>query len=572
MYYQVIQKQLRDLSTEEIQLIAFSIGHAYHLNIFKNSLRYKGKVKNLKAVSIKAVSNISKKPSQLPEDGSIDTERGIREINALEKTFGVNSLNPETETMRLDAHNEIGLSDIVKKVQTGEIKWDAIITETFFESFSDGTNEMYKYKQGALDLILKRKGDIDVESWSHYLAPGDGILRRIKKGLFRRNLKSNIDIQTVNAPDAGTIKITKAERLAALLNDRNETNKENILKKGVSLKQTPTQIHKLTEADWNAILDSATLEEKTMVDAFFDYYNVYAPPKINKVSLELNNFEVALEPSYYPKITNKYDRHRDFLKKPDNLTPKTLFNFSNTTLEGMGPLKERTGALNAIVLEDAFRAFIEHINLMGAYIGYANPLRNAKALLYHPTFEKELINRWGKQNWDYLNEYIQSIEAHSFDTTSFDKLALETMNKIDPALLVSPGVVLKQPVSLWFAALEFDGKYFRKGMGKIVGKKTKEEMNKHSAFFRNRDEAGTMNIETGEVVANRELRRIFTGKQTFSQRVMAPIRWGDFQAIGRIWEMAKAEVEDKYPNLIDKDFWMVVEKRTRQVEGVGVLQ
>jgi hypothetical protein len=468
--------------------------------------------------------------------------------------------------MRLDAHNEIGLDDIVKKVQNKEIKWNAIITETFFEAFSDGCSDKYAYEQSANDLILKAKGDVNVSDWSWYMNPKEGRLKKIGKRLFPKSIADSVDIQTINTPDAGIIKMTKGERVAALLNDMAEVNKTNILAKGFSFEQSPTQIHKITEADWNAIIDSATPEERVMaVDGFFRYFNEYAPPKINKTSVELNGFEVATEYPYYPKVTSEYDRKRNFLKRPSSLTPETLFNFSNSTLEGMGPLKERTGALNAIVLQDVFKTYTEHTKLMGAYLGYANALRNAKALLYDSTFKKELINRWGKQNWGYLNEYIQSLEKQSVSTESLDKLTGELINKLDPALLgLNPWVIGKQPVSVLLARLEFSHKHFTQGI-KNISKETEIEMNEHSPFFRNRLESGAVSIELGENAEVGEIRRIFTGKQLLSQQTMKGVKWGDYQAIGRIWEMAKAEVNDKYPNLIDKDFWMVVEKRTRQV-------
>ena len=557
------KKQLRDLTTEDIENLTAAISHADHLNKFKNSLIYAGKARNAKEIINRAIANVSKKPTILP--GEISTETTIHEANMIQRALGVDSLNTETQGLRLDGFNEVGLEDIVKKITTGEIKNEAIINETIYELFSDGVNEMYAFQQKGMDFIKSKIKGIDVSDWSWNMVMKDGVKKQLGQRFLSEGAIKDVDIQIINTPDAGIVKMTKGERIGFLLNERNAVNKRNLLAKGFSFRQSSTLIHNITEADLDAIIDSATIDEIKVADAFYEYFNTFAKPKINKSSVKLNGFEIATVEDYYPKITNLLDTKRNFLKQPANLTPETLANFTRQTLEGMGILKERTGALNAIIIDDAFKVVVEHSKKVGAYVGLADALRNAKALIYNPDFKVQLINRWGKQNWDYLKNYIDSIENTSRNTDSLERMGTELINRLDPAILgLNPWVMAKQPVSYLLASTEMDTKYLKEAVAKFSPETTKE-MIKHSPFFRNRIEEGAITIELGEVANAGEIRRIFTGKSSFVSKFMGGIRHFDQMAIGRIWEAVKLEVKDKFPNLTEEQYWKVVEKRARQV-------
>ncbi len=554
------KKPLKKMTAEEIRLIDDSIRHLVHLEKLKNSLIFGKTLRNMERMVNEAVEHIRRKPSKVPED-EISTVAKVKKVGPI-GWFRLKSLNMDTITYELDyTPKEYGLDEIVKEVVNNEIDEKTIIGELIYRGISKGVREQLKFEQETEDFFNKRMkeaGIKDVSTWSKLITPED---KKIKEKL---HIQKELDLQKIKLPSGKTITLTKAERVSLMLHLRHPDNLKHLLKGGFSFYDKKFIIHKLSLEDYQAIANSATPEEKKMVEIVNEYLNDFAKKRGNEVSMDLNGFELLkIKENYFPIRTNSVDIKRDRLKLKANLTPETLGNFTQQTLEGMGIFKERKHTSEALILEDVFEVIARHRKQLGAYIGLAKPLRNAKALVYNKQFRMQVSLRYGETYWKELANYINDIEQRSHNTDELDRLALHLINKLDPAILgFNPWIMMKQIPSYLYEAIEMDLKYMKPL--KVLGPETIEEMKKYSPELRDRLQ-GRVTRELGEVANVGEIRRMFTGKVPFSNKILAGIRNFDKKVIARIWEDVKREVKGKYPELKGDQYWEVVARRVEQI-------
>lgn len=513
------KKPIRELTPEELRLIRDAIRHEVKLNELKNKLIFGKRYREAKTVIDEAINNVLKKTKQAEDADLIDSSAFEKRIGRLRQEFTVESYNPET------------VAQILDRAQDGVIK------KVFYDGIDEGTTEQFKYIYDAQEFLSPIK-KMRINDWSYY---------------FQKD-KSKVNLQTIKLPSGKTIKMTKGERISFLLHYLNEKNMRHILKGGIRFETNLARKHRLSREDVEAIVNSATEAEKKVAKLGWKFFNVFQKERINKISLDLNGFEIATEKNYYPIRTVELDRKRDALKMQ-----KT---FTQATLEGMGIFKERTNAANALVIEDFFKTLYTHIKKTSAYYGLAKPLRNAKMLLYDGKFRETVRRVYGKHYVDYLDDYLRAIEDNSHDTNNLERLTAELINKLDIAILgANPFVMLKQPISYCLALTEMDSKYIAKA---AVSKVNYEEIKKHSPQLRFRLD-GHVTREVGEVANIGAVRKFFTGKDAIGTKFMAGIRRFDALAIGRIWNAAKLEIRDKHPNLTGEQYWEAVRKRAEEV-------
>ena len=515
------KKRLRDLDAREIRLINDAISHQVKLEKLKNKLIFGKRYFELKDAIEKAVKNINSKVVEIKSDSNlIDSSIKEPRVGSLRQIFTVDSYNPELITEILDR------------------KKHGVIKRVIYGGIDEGITAVLRDQQEAHDMIEKEIKGINIEKWStHFQAK-----------------EKNIDYQTTRMTNGREIKITKGDRISFILHSKNNKNLNHLLKGGFRFESNPLKKYKISKEDLNVIVDSATPEEKKVADVFYNFMNVFQKGKLNEISLDLNGWEIATERNYWPIRTIRLDRIRDELKLSKN--------FNQSTLEGMGILKERTNAKNALIIEDAFKVIYSHLKKTSAYYGLAKPLRNAKMLLHDGGFIKNVEKVYGRHYQKALEEYIKAVEGTSQDTEGIEKLTADIINKLDVAILgMNPFVMLKQPVSYLMAATEIDIKYLIKAIKTTV---PAEEIKKMSPQLRDRFE-GNVNRELGELGNVGAIRKFFTGKTVLSNKLMDGIRKFDYGTIGRVWNAVKFEVKDLHPELKGDDYMKAVTKRAEEV-------
>ncbi len=515
------KKKIKDLTVDDIDLIRQSVLHFKKLNDLKNKMIFGRVYKEAKEVLEQSYTNIARKKKQKYDPQVIDTKDTALEAGRIEQIFTTESWNAET------------ISKILDKEPRGVIK--AVV----YDGPDEGTSDMLQFQQSAKDYF-RQQIPFDISRWTETSTP--------------KPSGKTIDYQSIKLPSGKTIKMTKGERLAFYLHSLNNKNLKHILEGGTSFEKNRFRIDKISGDDLDAIINSMTDEEHHVANVMYAYLNKTQKQKLNERSLELNGTEVATEIDYFPIRTNALDIKRDELKLQKNFTQKTL--------EGMGILKERTNASNALIIEDAFSAVYKSIKQSSAYYGLAKPLRNVKMMLNDKKFQQDITRTYGKHYLRALNSYVKDIEGNSYDLANVDKLTNDLINRLDIAVLgANPWVMFKQTISLGLALTEIDFKYILKG---IFSPGNIEEMSKWSPQLRDRFE-GNVTRELGEIGQVGEVRKFWTGKSNLGQKLMSGISTFDRWVIRRIWGAVVHETNELSPQFQGEDKMKYTAKRTEEV-------
>jgi hypothetical protein len=525
-----------DMDTEQVELLDASLKHINHLNTLKNSLIMKGKYRNFAKEKERAMLALDKYKGKLEykvdEFSPFEAEK---EAGAIKKIFTTGSWNAEL------------ISEIMDKEERGVIK------NHIYDGIDEGYTTMYGYQQ-------------EMEDYFKEQIKGFGISEKELKDYstaFRKKKKAKkTPTQKFKLESGKVINLTKAQKMSLYLQSLNPQNKRHIVEGGIAFPAKPSAIIDITEEDLKNITDSLSFKEFQLSGAIHNYFNNLQQKAINEIAVRLNGWEIAKEEDYFPIRTNALDRRRDQLKQVKNTAD--IRNFMEISLEGMGIFRERAkGAKGAIVLDDAFEAVYKSNKQVSAFVGLAEPLRNAKMLLYDNDFQIKVNNTYGKNYIDSLKSYIKDIEGASFQTEFTDDLISKANANITVAILgLNPWVMLKQFPSYALAGTEMDLKY----MGNLTPA-SKALMSQWSPQLRKRFQ-GNINRDLGELNEASNVQRFFGFKPNLiNSMFMGGISKFDYEAIGRIWKAVEKETKDLKPDLkVGSDaYYTHVARRSEEV-------
>lgn len=515
------------LSTEDVQLIDAAIGHWVGLNNLKGKLILKGRIREFSRVLEDALVAINKKDvSQMKSDDD------------LKPGFVKKWLFREQLSMRTTAA-------ILDKSMDGPIK------KVLVDNFDHAHLNMREFWYKALDFLNARTKGINVEQMS-------------EANTLKRNWKK-IKYSSFKLDSGKTLEITPAQKISMYILSLNRNGYRHLVEGGIRLPRKLAQgLYALTEADVNKITESLTPEERKVAAAIYEYLNTIQKDDINKISLRLLNFEIAIEPHYFPIWTCKMDIRNDYLAKGKE-TPSSMRQFADAMLETLGIFTKRTGSSAPIMLEDAFSAVTRVTNQAAAYYGYAEALRSAKALVYNQQFQEAMIEKYGEDSFNYLKKHIRAIENDLVRIPRVDEMAVDIINRLDIAILgLHPFIAMKQPMSLALAATEIGEKYITKA---LLNPSPLKEMVDNSVIIRHRAE-GNISQELGEHASVGMTRSFWTGKHAVSQKLLAAMKYLDMQAISRIWSAVKYETTELHPELSGNQFMRHVARRAEEIINI----
>jgi len=516
------KKPISDFTSEDIALIKDAILHEINLNKLKNKIIFGKEIREAAGELKEARGNVLKSKKIAEDENSIDSSKAenMTILKRIKNFFNIDSFNPEVICEELDNEDH------------------GVIMKYVFKGIDNGITDKERIKQETDIWFHEELGKIDITNWSKS---------------FQLN-KEDIDFQEVKLSDDKILKITKGERISFLLHEKNEKNLNHLLSGGFRFSDNIAYKHRINEEDLDIITNSATPEEIKVADILWKFFNEKIKPELNKTSMELNGWEIATEDNYYHIRTVALDRIRDALKAQRT--------FDNKTLEGMGIFKERINAKNALIIEDAFSAAFKHLEATSSYIGLAKPLRYAKLLLEDTEFQENVMKAYGKDYLKNLKRYLKEIEDDSINLDNADKLTVELINKLDSAILgLHLFVAFKQPVSYLIATTEMEAKYLQEA---IYMKTDFEEISKYSPQLGQRIK-GFIFRELGELGNVGKTRQFFLHKSPLNSKLLSGIQKLDSFTIGKIWNAAKLEIKDKYPDLSGEEFFNKVTERAEEV-------
>lgn len=507
---------LRLLTSDQVNTIVSSIEHLISLNNLKNKIIVNQKLRDHNEVVDESTSNIQEN-SQLYEASfdELDSTVVLPEDSLGKKLFEGYSYNAELRSQILDG------------------KDNGVIMNVMYNGIDKGTDILKKFIHTGEDFFKDKLKGINIDNWSHAFQ-----LKKKDVPKFKYSLESG-----------KTINLTKGDRIAFYLHTLSPKNLKHLLGGGFSFPNTPTEMVSLTMSDIDKIAGSLTEEEYKVADAINEYLNTIQKDAINEVSVRLNGFEVATEDNYWGIRTNPLDRKMDeLIKAGKGYSPDFL-------LEGMGIFKQRQDASNGIILEDAFSALAINIKKVSAYVGLAEPLRSAKALLRDPKFKSSLMKNGKGYYIDLYEQYIRAIEGEYLKLDHIDKLTQAMINKLDMSILgLNPFVITMQPVSCMAAGIYLDPKLLSKNFRPTITKAEESEIKKYAPQLYDRIQ-GHVSREVGEVMNIGFAKKFFTGKGAEGQWMMSGIVKGDTASIGTIWRTSKEEISNQFPDLKGDEYF-----------------
>ena len=546
----ILDKSENTWTDSEKILLGNFYNHLRTIETYNDKILLDGKLQEVSDIvdeSIKNILNSAKKAkidiNATVSSDVIDASIHAKKISSIRKLYTLDHWNIELKTDILggEDHN--------------------ILTRILYDGFDDAETNQLRFEQNIEDYLRdqwKDLKDIDITKWSEGLNKENFIVNKLRKS---KMLPQKVDYQTVELAKGKKISLSKGQRMSMYLHSKNEQNMKHITEGGIRFENNIGRIHKLSKLDVALIVDSMTKEEKLIAESMRSVYNGIIKDELNYVSTELNGFRIATQNDYFHIRTLEMDRQRNITSEAERLK-KSPF---KRTLEGMGMLKSRTDATNALVLEDAFSALYSHIKNAGTYIGYASPLRNAKTLLSNVELQEAIINTYGEDWLNSVKQHIDSIEAYTSKPSTYEKITQDMINALDPAMLgMNPWVIIKQFPSYINALTEMDVKYLLNIKNLRLSKTDKAEIKKISPQLRARFE-GKLNQEMGELVDSTNILRFFTGKDTIGNRATIGVTKADTETVGRIWKAVKLEISDKFPNLKQDEYMEKVRKRAEEV-------
>nr|DAI22107.1 MAG TPA: hypothetical protein [Caudoviricetes sp.] len=446
-----------------------------------------------------------------------------------------------------------------------------------YKGLEDGEVEYMKFKQAADNKFSKY-----IEN------------KKLMEKITGKNA-DEIDISQILGKEKGSVKITPAMRISLYLHSLNDANMEHIngtwylaenseessafggerrfekapgggvtipdlkLYKRGKIKESYTRGKRLniTKSEINKIAEGMSEEEKQLAKDISSFLNNETKEAINKTSLILNGFEKARVNNYFPIRTNEnFTRNEN-----EGLT-------FDATLEGVGMLKERTGAKNPLLLEDALLTLDRQIENTAKYSGFAVPVRNLNKVYnttlvgYENSVKQTISESWGKEAEKYINNLLKDVQFGR--KTGDDKILKIGIDKLrgnyaQAVLTLNPGTVIKQLSGVTAAVNNIDPDVLAKAMLKVE-KNLDAEIDEHTPIYWNRRQ-GNYIREEADTRINKGWEKRFNGK--LKRSVFGWLDIADEMTIKKIWTAAKLQVEknNRKNQLFEKnsdEYWQEV--------------
>lgn len=334
---------------------------------------------------------------------------------------------------------------------------------------------------------LERGQQKELEIQRHVNDAFLGLLQSNRKEAMRLESYKPEDLVDIGLKDENgePVMVTRAMRLSVIMHSYNKGNMNHVLNEGLTIPDIKLyEKGKIKEAwekaktyryvSYELMLDAIKSKdterlteeqakyeksvkklesdlsdfEKEFLKIAKEVFHNYFGKEINKVTMQTRGYAAARVENYYPIKTDPDFTHSNF----GGLV-------MDSSLEGMGMLKERVRSKNPILLEDITKVVIRQANNTSKYVGYAIPIRNFNMLM-NSTFHdsngrirnmKETVrNVWGNSNEKYLENIFKDIQgARKTESGIMDNLRSSFAGA---TLTLNVSVAMKQAASYPTAA------------------------------------------------------------------------------------------------------------------------
>lgn len=303
---------------------------------------------------------------------------------------------------------------------------------------------------------------------------------------------------------------------------------EGLRGKDKKLKKVQTKPIHLTPKDVEDIVSTLTPQQKALADFMVDYMSNEVSDWGNRVSQKRWGIRLFTESHYFPIKT--FDVTRPSRTMDENANA-SLFSLQNQGFTK--PLQK--DANNALVLEDIFKVFSDHVAKMAAYDGYVIPINDfMRVFNYAESKEafavkqgeegqhredssvKEQIQRvFGTSGTQYFTKFIKNVNEDFGEGGSINLIDKLFSNNKAQAVLANGRVVIQQPTAYPRAMEVIDGKYLVKALStSAVGLKKKVQRSKSHNTLAKFKSKGYYETSIGQ-----SMQQMITGTATTKDKV-----------------------------------------------------
>lgn len=331
----------------------------------------------------------------------------------------------------------------------------------------------------------------------------------------------------------------------ALMNPKGYVVRQMERGKAGKLKETEKQVAvPLSEKDLSAIEKALTPKERRMVKALREFFD-YTKTPYNKVTVEIDGYEKANNPTYFPRARYGPDLGKTLQLEPHPLRPDSVTNWS--------AMMPRTGGRARLVIPDAMEAAMSHILHISAIEGYGRAEFTVNAIMADPDVRAAIERTHGKGVNEKVTEMIRRTWGQATSREWADRLLGRLRGRAASAILtLRLTTIVKQALSLPMAPLEIParhiGPYFvpRPLTGAERRLARTIASNEYAPMLWARRTRGRIGRDYGDYMAAGEMQRLYSGKDTVKTHLGKGLRGGDSYAINRIilasYKWAKADM------------------------------
>jgi hypothetical protein len=302
---------------------------------------------------------------------------------------------------------------------------------------------------------------------------------------------------------------------------------------------------RLFAEDVQAILDSATPEQRKLAEILLAEYNGPIREDVNAASRKQRGVDLATRTNYYPR-----ERDGEYRDVEPSLFVKT---WATRMPEQWGHFKARTVSKAPLVIKDALVRYQEHVKRVYAYTGLQVPAEDALRVLGDPRL-REAVKAQMKHGKEWLMDTENAVREMVSMSAGREKGDVDAAGRKIFRLLHRgilggrPHINLIQEISVLNAQSEIDLKYWKRGFDKTLGTQDEvaAEIEEWSPTLRARQDGLSHEMLTPGSSGGSSMAFFYTGKQSsrWSEFGLKGIHKRDMKTIHRIWRMAKAEGMD----------------------------
>ena len=319
----------------------------------------------------------------------------------------------------------------------------------------------------------------------------------------------------------------------------------------------------VTDYEVDMICNVLTAEQRQVADAMQQFLANNCAAWGNRASMKMYGYKRFGVKDYFPIKTDGMsvdtkDDSKFFGTKNRGFTKETMKNASN-----------------ALMVDDIFDVFTNHVTEMATYSTFTAPLMdamkwfnykqksfNGKFSVQENTIKSEINRVYGKHYIEYFQKLIKDINAESAKGIE-SQISDHMVSRMKAASVgANLRVAIQQPTAYIRAAAVMDLKYLVKAVFTKAGTKKAKE---HSAI------AQWKSWGYFETSIGRSMKNVITGQDTLRNKVveksMILAQLGDDFTWGYLWNACEAEIRDKRPELEynSEEFLAAVSERFDEV-------